>query len=176
MAETRVPVVDPKRRRLQRAASVNDDDVNERVVVRSKQVACASLLHEGTLLDSLASEHAADFHRLLCRQRPRTCTGQRTWGSLCSGSEGAHFVMEALQHAWPYLVLIQVFACGVDPAKRNWIHSVVNAHRTALGQVSCASSQISHPLGRIRPIATRMSVCVGCPVAMCWWLALRAKI
>ena len=52
--------------------------------------------------------------------------------------------MEALQHAWPDLVLIQVFACEIDPAKRSWIHSVVNAHRTALGQgLVCIFTDIS---------------------------------
>ena len=52
--------------------------------------------------------------------------------------------MEALQHAWPDLVLIQVFACEIDPAKQIWIHSVVNTHRTALGQgLVCIFTDIS---------------------------------
>ena len=65
---------------------------------------------------------------------PRTFTGQRTWASACSGSEGAHFVMKALQNAWPDTVLTQVFACEKDPATRKWNHNLVNIRRTALGQ------------------------------------------
>lgn len=124
----------PKRRRLQRTSTLNDEEVNERTMFCSKQVVRAVTHHDGTLLDNLASEHAAEFERLLFRRFTRTFTGQRTWASCCSGSEGAHFVMNALQHAWPDVVLRQVFACERDTSKRNWIHSLVNGSRTALGQ------------------------------------------
>eukprot|EP00974_Lingulodinium_polyedra_P022151 2139773-Lingulodinium_polyedra.AAC.1 len=50
-----------KRRRLQRHSTMNDDEVNERVRVCSKQVVSASAHLDGTLLDGLASEHAVEF-------------------------------------------------------------------------------------------------------------------
>ena len=134
MAETTVAEGFAKRRRLQRHSTINDDEVNERALVCSKQVVSASAHLDGTLLDGLASEHAVEFDRLLFRRCPKTFNGQRTWASCCSGSEGAHFVMRALQHAWPDVVLSQAFACEKDPSKRVWIHNLVNAGRTASGQ------------------------------------------
>ena len=100
----------------------------------SKQVVPANKHLDGTLLDSLALEHASELEMLLFQRCPRTFTGQRTWASACSGSQGTHFVMKALLKAWPDVVLTQVFACEKDPAKRRWIHNLVNLRRTALGQ------------------------------------------
>lgn len=42
--------------------------------------------------------------------------------------------MKALQHAWPDVVMTQVFACEKDASTRNWIHSWVNGSRAASGQ------------------------------------------
>jgi len=123
-----------KRRRLQRNSTINDDEINMRAHICSKRVMPVSLHHDGTLLDSLASEHAAEFEKLLFQRFPRTFVGQRTWASCCSGSEGAHFVMKALEHAWPDVNLRQVFACEKDASKRDWIDKLVNAERAASGQ------------------------------------------
>lgn len=94
----------------------------------------AGLFLDGALLPKLAKDHAAEFDELLFKKLPRTCGGKRTWGSLCSGSEGAHFVMKAIQEAWPDVELQQRFACESSPAKRAWIHDIVNSERAASGQ------------------------------------------
>lgn len=124
----------PKRRRLQRTPTINHDEVNMRSLICSKQVVPPNTHHDGTLLDCLASEHATAFEQILFQRSPRTFTGQHTWASCCSGSEGAHFVMKAVEKAWPDVVLKQVFACEKDPAKRNWICNLVNSGHTASGQ------------------------------------------
>ncbi len=56
-------------------------------------------LVEGTALSTLADEHCEAFRRV-APERPLGPEGERCWGSLCSGSEGAHFVMAAAQAAY----------------------------------------------------------------------------
>ena len=50
-----------KRRRLQRHSTINDDEVNERAQVCSKQVVSASAHIDGAFLDGLAPEHVVEF-------------------------------------------------------------------------------------------------------------------
>ena len=50
--------------------------------------------HDGTLLEKLAEEHVRTFGMLL-PERKLVCVRVVSWGSLCSGSDGIHFVMQA---------------------------------------------------------------------------------
>ena len=157
-----------KRRRLQRKSTLQDDEVNARAEICGKRVAAGSLHRDGTLLDSLASEHGAEFEKLIFGRFPRTFTGHRTWVSCCSGSEGAHFVMKALQQAWPDVVLEQVFACEKDASQREWIDKVMNTERTALGQEPiCIFEDICHLASEVAPCSAhrgRLCKVPGCDV------------
>ena len=97
---------------------------------------------DGSLLGGLARSHVISFREVLPDSH-KPMSGSRTWGSLCSGSEGAHFVtqaVEAAMGAWNTasgqvpLQLEQLFACESVAVKRKWIHHVVNGPRRAKGQ------------------------------------------
>ena len=61
-----------------------------------------SWFHDGTLLEHLASTYMQRFARVLVKGGPHgVVRGRLTWGSLCSGSEGAHFVMQTCADALP---------------------------------------------------------------------------
>lgn len=108
---------------------------------------------DGSLLGDLARKHVTAFKEVLPGHHKPLC-GRRTWGSLCSGSEGAHFVTQAVEMAmgtWNTasgqlpLQLEQLFACEVCPRKRKWIHHVVNAPRRAKGEIEiCIFIDILH--------------------------------
>ena len=95
--------------------------------MRSKVVDAKSIV-DGTLLRKLASEHAETF-KSLAPSRPLCPPGRRYWASICSGSEGAHFVMKAANEE--YLAqgidadFVQTFACEIKSDKREWIKGVV---------------------------------------------------
>ena len=156
-----------KRRCLQRQVTVDERLANERIEVCSNRVLSASKFLDGTLLNDLAKEHAAEFDKLVFASRPNTFVGRRTWGSLCSGSEGAHFAMEAVTAAWPDVELEQAFACEVASAKRSWINNVVNAQRTAAGQrLVCIFKDILHMKGQKAEceVHGRMCPVPGCDI------------
>ena len=96
---------------------------------------------DGSLLESLGKRHVNAFRQLLPEEH-KPLVGKRTWGSLCSGSEGAHFVKKACAAsigAWNTasgqepLQLEQLFACENVAVKRRWIHHLVNVPRRAKG-------------------------------------------
>ena len=108
---------------------------------------------DGSLLEELARKHVIAFKGVLPKHH-KPLYGRRTWGSLCSGSEGAHYVMEAAETAmqeWNTasgqepLQLEQLFACESVAIKRKWIHHVVNVPRLAKGQQAvCIFIDILH--------------------------------
>ena len=96
-----------------------------------------SWFHDGTLLEHLASMYMQRFARVLVNDgRHGVVRGRLTWGSLCSGSEGAHFVMQTCADTLPRaapggasqtafgqgaeneLIMEQVFACEKDQGKQ----------------------------------------------------------
>ena len=108
---------------------------------------------DGSLLEVLARKHVIAFKGVLVEHH-KPLHGRRKWGSLCSGSEGAHYVMEAAVTAmqeWNTasgqepLQLEQLFACEIVAIKRKWIHHVVNVPRLAKGQAAiCIFIDILH--------------------------------
>ena len=105
-----------------------------------------SWFHDGTLLEHLASTYMQRFARVLVKGGPHgVVRGRLTWGSLCSGSEGAHFVMNTCadevsraqtasgQGAENELIMEQVFACENDQEKQKWVDFVINTERRAEG-------------------------------------------
>ena len=101
----------------------------------------ASSFKDGSLLEDLARGHVTAFKDML-PETHKPVHARRTWGSLCSGSEGAHYVVRAAEAAigqWNAalgqepLHLDQLFACENVPMKRKWIDHVVNGPRRAKG-------------------------------------------
>jgi site-specific DNA-cytosine methylase len=149
-----------QRRSLTRAPTLNIDEVDEMIVACRMQQLDASCFHNATLLKTLADQHVANFKKLLPdtkRHDDKSALGERTWGSLCSGSEGAHFVMDAVNYTLAAsgqnpaasgqeplfaasgknpntLQFRQVFACEIQASKRKWIDAVVNDERRAHDQ------------------------------------------
>ena len=142
-----------KKRRLVRTQTIDETHAEALVAELKSRRLDAALFHDGTLLRKLADEHLASFARLGCPVgRNRGPFGKLKWGSVCSGSEGAHFAMkfvaEALESAFGQACtvsdeshggnfekfeLIQLFACDCSLILRKWIDRLVNTDRRASG-------------------------------------------
>jgi site-specific DNA-cytosine methylase len=88
-------------RRLFRQPTVDPEFVqNAHSSFANARVVEASSFHDGSLLDTLAAEHMTTFHRLASSiPASGTLKGKVTWASMCSGMEGDHWVMMAVQQA-----------------------------------------------------------------------------
>ena len=104
--------------------------------LRQTQVGAQSF-HDGTLLQDLAHQHHRNFSNFLSAQHGNL-DGVVTWGSQCSGSEGADFVMTAAQNAFNLsgkdVVFQQEFACENSEEKRKWIDFIINTKRRQQGK------------------------------------------
>ena len=125
----------------------------------------AAAFQSGDLLQHLAMEHVAQFQQMYKKLPGCSLKGRQTWGSLCSGSEGVHFVMAAIQCALQasrgesespgegtaigqdssqQLFFDQCFACESNPNKRDWIDKLVNMERRKEGrQLVCIFDDIT---------------------------------
>ena len=126
---TRRPTID--RAEVQRLC---DTVVHERLVGTS--------FRDGTLLPNLAKAHLVNFAKLNPLSDQKPLWGTRTWGSMCSGSEGAHFCMKVCQDAMNdrhttsgqgVVEFRQLFACESDPQKQPWIYHIINHGRKQAG-------------------------------------------
>jgi hypothetical protein len=137
-----------KRRSLTRQNTIDVDEATTMIEACRLQPIAASRFHDSSLLLTLASQHSANFKTLLPAAKydgVLSSAGELTWGSLCSGSEGVHFVIEALNSHFGQerindvdrnleaLYLRQAFACEIVPNKRKWIDALVNDKRRPLG-------------------------------------------
>ena len=148
--ETPPNVPPAKTRRLSRQATVDPALCKSSVGDSKGRQLHASLFHDGTLLPHLAREHLANFQDLAPKLPPRSSlVGRVTWGSCCSGSEGDHFIMPAIEQAYneytasgqdrgtasgQVMHFDHLFSCEWDIHKREWIDNVVNTDRRASGQ------------------------------------------
>ena len=133
-----------KRRSLTRSPTIDPDfakETGQRVI---DNVVEGSWYKDGTLLPKLSVSYCEGFAKVLEPGQCKCLHGKRTWGSMCSGSEGAHFVMQACEAAlasWctasgqDALEMFQLFACESDAFKRRWIDELINTKRRALGIV-----------------------------------------
>ena len=118
-------------RRLKKEATLNVDDLFAQAEVLKHKVVPVEWFVDGDLLENLAAENVENFQKLLSPFRPVAPSGERTWGTMCSCSEGTHYVIKAMEKA--YLAvniscrLRQVFACEILEDRRIWIHKVINA-------------------------------------------------
>lgn len=108
---------------------------------QSTQVA-PHLFADGSLLQQLAVDHLGRFNELAPHRRlemPR----ELSWASACSGSEGAHFVFEAIAGLYKASGVAtsfrQKFACEYKDEKRKWIADVLGS-----GGQTCIMKDIEH--------------------------------
>ena len=133
----RTDICPSKRRRIQRNSTHSTLDATsaqKRAEELGRKTIPADQFWKGSFLLGMAEEHRTEFNELLIRAGDHYVGGHRTWASVCSGSEGASFVMEAIATTYPEFVFHQVFACDNRPGVRQWIDRVVNPKRTASGQ------------------------------------------
>ena len=123
-----------KKRRLQRHVTLDDALVQNRAKELLEQGIHASLFWNSAFLHRMSAEHRNEFDEHLKWGSKHFAGGSWTWASVCSGSEGAHFVMKAIEDTYPDFQFHQVFACDSKLSVREWIDSVVNSKRTASGQ------------------------------------------
>ena len=176
-----------KRRRSLTRQSTVDITEAEILIARSRmEPIAASLFHDNTLLPTLAAQHSANFKTLLPEEdHGRSSVGELTWGSLCSGSEGAHFVMEAInehfgkepainEHLFGRnfnaLHLRQVFACEIMLSKRKWIDALVNGPRRDRGEplmcIFCDIRFMGRTLSECH-VHGRLCIVPGCDILVC---------
>ena len=95
-------------------------------------------LKDGTWLLRVARSNFERFsHAAASSVYP--CRRKLTWGSLCSGSEGAAFVMHAINaalvSAGQSCTLERRFSCEIAPEKRCWIRAVSECGAKTMQQV-----------------------------------------
>ena len=144
----RTDICPSKRRRIQRSSTHSTLDATS-AQGRAEELAWKTIpsdqFWKGSFLLGMAEEHRTEFNELLIRAGDHYVGGHRTWASVCSGSEGASFVMEAIATTYPDFVFNQVLACDNRLGVRQWIDSVVNPKRTASGQEKmCIFKDIIH--------------------------------
>ena len=100
-----------KRRRIQRNPTLDAASAQDRANELARKTIPAYQFWKRSLLTRLAEEHRNEFNEQLTWPGDHYVGGNRTWASVCSGSEGAHFVMEAIATTYPDFVFNQVFAC-----------------------------------------------------------------
>ena len=133
----RTDICPSKRRRIQRNSTHSTLDATS-AQKRADELAWKTIpadqFWKESFLLGMAEEHRTEFNAQLTWAGDHYVGGHRTWASVCSGSEGASFVMEAIATAYPDFVFNQVFACDNRLGVRQWIDGVVNPKRTASGQ------------------------------------------
>ena len=131
-----------KTRRLQRQHTVDYDNLPSLLEEAKALPVRAQWFKDGNLLAHLGSQHYDMFNRILApMSKSGIMKGRWTWGSMCSGSEGAHFVMWQVQQVMRLrlhemfpdiathseeLNFEQLFACELDKEKVAWIDYVIN--------------------------------------------------
>ena len=131
-----------KRRKLRRESSATSQGEQagdaSLMLSASSRVTVPDDIVSGHLLPELASGNLQCFQDLLPAQSPLACGvgGSSTvgplelsWGICCSGSEGVHYVVEAMTMALSQfkvdLRLTHKFSCESDKKKRAWIKTVL---------------------------------------------------
>ena len=115
-----------KRRSLSRQPTIDRAALQRSCQEVAHERLLGTSFRDGTLLPNLAKAHLVNFEKLNPLSGQKPLWGRRTWGTLCSGSEGAHFCMKACQDAMndrratlgqEAVEFRQLFACESDPKK-----------------------------------------------------------
>ena len=100
-----------KKRRIQRNPTLDAASARSRANELARKTIPADQFWKRSILIRMAEEHRNEFNEQLTWPGDHYVGGNRTWASVCSGSEGAHFVMEAVAASNSLLQFQQVFAC-----------------------------------------------------------------
>ena len=100
-----------EKRRIQRNPTLDAASAQDRANGLARKTMPAEQFWKRSILMRMAEEHRNEFNEQLTWPGDHYVGGNRTWASVCSGSEGAHFVMEAIATTYPDVVFNQVFAC-----------------------------------------------------------------
>lgn len=125
--------------------------VSETVVTCEADTVEAEELRDETWLLRVAS---SNFERFAGIAESNIYPSRRslTWGSLCSGSEGAAFVMRAisaaLRESRQPLQLTQIFSYEINREKRSWISGVVECEERVMRRLEQALLQQQFLAGR----------------------------
>ena len=98
-----------KKRRIQRNPTLDAPSAQERADELAWKIIPADQFWKESLLLEMAAEHRAEFDAQLKWAGDHYVGGHRSWASVCSGSEGAHFVMKAIEETYPNFQFHQVF-------------------------------------------------------------------
>lgn len=117
------------------------------------------------LLTSLCKEHKEAFEKVLAKEallddRPRTLS----WGSACSGSEGLHYIFNALELNYVNFSFTHCFSCESDAQKQQWIKAVIEEGTE--GTDRCIFSDISE-IGSLQATAFCTTHQRHCSVPCC---------
>ena len=145
----------PKKRKLEPRPTVDPEQVKLHEDELQRAQVDADVLRNGSFLQVLADDFLQMFARL-APSRPVAPCGARSWGTLCSGSDGCHFVFEAMQEAYKKVGsdvrFQQSFACEVNDEKRQWI-------RAMCGPDVCIFKDIQDMGARQAPCAAHQRQC-----------------
>ena len=125
-------------RQLQRRPTVDSALLQHFRDEGKKRELAAESLQDGSWLLKVASENYDSCHRMCGGAQQLLPPHSLTWGSCCSGSEGARFCTEALNLLYrskggPEMSLVQKFSCESHTEKQKWI-AAVDRHAAATVQ------------------------------------------
>lgn len=171
----------------------NDSCEESRLMLEaSGRVVDPAAIKNGSLLLSLAEEHIKGYWTLFPDQEfgPQlTSTDCKieelslSWGSCCSGSEGAFYVFEALNSVFEShdvrLSLRHKFSCESHQDKQKWIQAVVKCgplDRSLDGETLCIPEEAGSPcifaniaiFTKVLPIVWCTTRIAKCHIWMCW--------
>ena len=137
MAESGPPAK-AKAKAKTRLLEPNESDHSALMLKASGRVCAASHISDGSLLPRLAKENLHGFatqfpkeHLALGPVEQRKQELSLTWATCCSGSEGVHFVVEAMNEAMRdhglKVHLKHKFSCEANKDKRAWIRQVLTS-------------------------------------------------
>ena len=154
-------------RRLGRHPSINDAICEEIVrEVRKKEIPSTDI-QNGQLLENLAKSHIENFKKV-APSRPTASGRVITWGSLCSGSEGVHFVLHAMQQAYRAagidVTFKHKFSCESDPKNQQWITNLVQSQIGSEANAPCLFDSIEKMGGKEANCVRHCGACVVCGV------------
>ncbi|MDA8583886.1 hypothetical protein N9L68_06615 [bacterium] len=90
-----------KKRHLGRHPTLDYDSAQKRANGLAEKSIPATRFWDGSLVNKMAAEHRNEFDEFLSWTSHHHEAGHRTWASVCSGSEGAHFMVEAIAASNP---------------------------------------------------------------------------
>ncbi|CAK9103619.1 Uncharacterized protein SCF082_LOCUS48398, partial [Durusdinium trenchii] len=123
----------PERKRVLREHGSGDAAL---MLSASSRVTCPEDIVDGALLPKLAKENFQSFKAaspaspMAFGLSPEKADGlELTWGSCCSGSEGVHYVVAAVEDALNdlgyYVKFKHMFSCESNKHKREWVQHVL---------------------------------------------------